>query len=128
MNIVIALILSVVIVYAWAGLCFLFFRVGRPESEDRLRGFLEEHYTFFTERAFGETQREASRKAIQEAGSRGWIMTGLSIFSLSFDLTLQDLAVSCGVLFFGGLMLAYSWYGLRCLRLLGLESYAKQGT
>ena len=127
MNILIAITLSVVMLYAWAGLCFLFFRVGRPETEDRLRGFLEAHYIFFTERPFAENQREASRKAIQDAGASGWNMVWLPIILLNFDVTLQNLVVSSGMLFFGGLMLAYSWYGLRCLRLLQLESFSKQG-
>lgn len=126
MNTIVAIILSVAILYAWAGLCFLFFRFIRPESEDRLRRFLEAHYSFFTERAFGETRRGATRQAIRESGGRGWLMIGLPIINLGNGLTSWHLIVSSAVLFFGGLMFAYSWYGLRCLRILGLDSYAKQ--
>jgi hypothetical protein len=126
MNTLVTTALSVVILYAWAGLCFLGFRFIRPESEDRLRRFLEAHYSFFTERAFGETRREATRQAIRESGRRGWAMIGLPIINLGFGLTSWHLILGSASLFFGGLMFAYSWYGLRCLRILGLDSYTKQ--
>jgi hypothetical protein len=128
MNTIIAFTLSIAILYAWAGGCFLLFRFIRPESEDRLRRFLETHYGFFTECAFGETRRQATREAIRESGRRGWLMIGLPIIILGFGLTVWHLVISSAVLFFGGLMFAYSWYGLRCLRILGLDTYAKQAT
>jgi hypothetical protein len=135
MNIIVSIILSVAILYASAGACFLFFRFIRPETEKSLRYFLESHYRFFTERPFGDRQKEASRKAIRESGARGWFSIGFSPFLFSPFLISSDLGLSywgffcffinSGVIFFGGLMFAYSWYGLRCLRILGLDSYSK---
>jgi hypothetical protein len=125
MNAIIALTLSTATLYAWAGVCFLFFRFIRPETQERQRRFLQDRYSFFTERAFSQTRTEVRRETIQEAGTRGWVMTGLPVFTLSFGLTYTSVLTSCAVLFFGGLMFAYSWYGLRCLRMLGLDVYAK---
>ncbi len=126
MNVIVAITLSVAILYAWAGLCFLFFRLTRPETEVGLRRFLETHFEFFTERTFGKTQQEATRRVIRESGGRGWMMMGLPSIVLSHGLTSWSLIISSTMLFFGGLMFAYSWYGLRCLRILGLDSYARQ--
>jgi len=52
-------------------------------------------------------------------------MIGLPIITFGFGLDFWSVAVGSAVLFFGGLMFAYSWYGLRCFRILGLDVYAK---
>lgn len=124
---------SVLVLYAWAAVCFMFLRFVRPETQDSQRHFLEAHYRFYTfhESAVSRARGEVTRQTIKEAGKRGWIMSLPAFFTSSFrpsnNGALFDAAVllSCGVAFFGGLMFAYSWYGLRCFRMLGFKSYTK---
>ena len=133
MNDIIFTLLSVVILYAWAGVCFLIFRYSRPEADSRMRHFLRSHHKFFASRAVGfwghrvVSQRDATRKMIKQAGLRGWIFFAPTLFnSWAGSNGYPACLLSIAMLFFGGLMFAYSWYGLRCLRLLGLDSYAEQ--
>lgn len=126
MNALFALPLSIAILYAWAGVCFFFYRFARAETEGRMRRFLEGHHSFFTERLIGESRRQTTPQAIREAGTRGWLAIGLPVINFGFGIDYPSLMVNSAVLFFGGLMFAWSWYGLRCFRILGLESSAKQ--
>jgi hypothetical protein len=136
-SLVIASAFSVLVLYAWAAVCFSFFRFIRPETQDSQRHFLEAHYRFYTtrpvfsQRAVSQTRPEVTQQTIREAGKRGWFMSLPVLFTLSLEPTNSDaffsigVLLSCGVAFFGGLMFAYSWYGLRCFRMLGLKSYTK---
>jgi hypothetical protein len=42
---------------------------------------------------------------------------------MGFGLTYWSFFRANLLCFFAGLMFAYSWYGIRCLRLLGIDSY-----
>jgi hypothetical protein len=64
---------------------------------------------------------------IKQAGLRGWIFFAPAPFNLwAGGSGYWASLLSITMLFFGGLMFAYSWYGLRCFRLLGLDSNAEQ--
>jgi hypothetical protein len=128
--------LAVAGLYLWGGICFLFFRFVRPETEARLLEFLNTHYDFYSS-SFGRRRTAALEKAVTEedikrAGTRGWWMTGLPIIAfanwLNHKGSLLTPWLGVGCLFFGGLVFAYSWYGLRCLRLLGLTAYSKESS
>jgi hypothetical protein len=129
----IAQVLVVVpILYAWGGICFLYFRFSQKETEERLRNFLEYHRPFFLGRRPADNKREVNKQVVRKAGSHGWNFVLLPLFSVWLDdhWHYWTFLPSVAVLFFGGLMFAYSWYGLRCLRLLKLESFegAPQGS
>lgn len=75
--------LAVAGLYLWGGVCFLFFRFVRPETEARLLEFLKTHYDFYSF-SFSRGRPAALEKAVAEedikrAGARGWWMTGLPI-------------------------------------------------
>jgi hypothetical protein len=53
MNVLMALCICLTMLYAWAGLHYVFLRFRRPETEAHLRAFLEEQFQFFTFRLFG---------------------------------------------------------------------------
>lgn len=53
-------------------------------------------------------------------------MVVMACISLNHGMTAYNLIASIGILYFGGLTLAYAWYGLRCLRMLGLETFKKE--
>ena len=125
MKILIAIILSVLVLYAWAGVCYVYFRFARPETQANQQRFLASHYKCFTYRCLSPEPDEVTIKAIREAGKTGWYMIGIPIVNLSFGITYIDIILSFTVLFFGGLMFAQSWYGMRCFRMLKLDVYAK---
>lgn len=93
-----------------------------------MRRFLDEHHEFFTYGLDSPQDRNLSLAKIQKSALRGWVLTTLPFVSMSYELSLSNVLIGYAVLFFGGLCLAYSWYGLRCMKLLGLECYAKQPT
>lgn len=126
--------LAVAGLYLWGGICFLFFRFVRPETEARLLEFLKTHYNFygfsFSRGRPAALEKTVTEEDIKRAGARGWWMTGLPIIGfgnwLNHKGSFLTPWLSVGCLFFGGLAFAYSWYGLRCLRLLGLTAYSKE--
>lgn len=118
------LLFSVVCLYLWAVICFLYFRYSRVETEERLRGFLQQRQNFYTFRFVSGSPTTITPRVLKQAGSRGWLFLGLPAINLVYGFSYQSVLIGNALLFFGGLMFAYSWYGLRCLRLLGLDSYA----
>lgn len=112
--------------YAFAAICFFFIRFGRSETAERQRHFLEKFYFFFTFRPFSQAKTEVTLQTTREAGRRGWSMVFMACISLNHGVTFYNLLASIGILYFGGLTLAYSWYGQRCLRMLGLETFEKK--
>lgn len=116
---------SILTFYAFAAICFLFLRFCQSETAERQRHFLEKFYFFFTFRPFSQAKTEVTPQTIREAGRRGWSMVVMSWASLSHGTTFYNLVASIGILYFGGLTLAYAWYGSRCLRMLGLETFEK---
>lgn len=112
--------------YAFAAICFLFLRFCQSETAERQRHFLEKFYFFFTFRPFSQAKTEVTPQTICEAGRRGWSMVVMACVSLNHEMTSFKLIASIGILYFGGLTLAYAWYGLRCLRMLGLETFKKE--
>ena len=104
----------------------MFFRYSRAENEVRFRRFLEDHYEYYCQRAFSLPLSEVTRHEIQRVAKRGWGMIGLPMILLGseFNSTLT-FSLANGLLFFGGLMMAYSWYGSRCMRVLNLETVQK---
>jgi len=125
MNFLLVVTGSILTFYAFAAICFLFLRFGRSETTERQRHFLEKFYFFFTFRPFSQAKTEVTQKTIREAGRRGWSMVAMSCIALNHGITSYNLMASIGVLYFGGLTLSYAWYGQRCLRMLGLETFEK---
>lgn len=117
---------SILTFYAFAAICFLFLRISQSETAERQRHFLEKFYFFFTFRPFSQTKTEVTPQTICEAGRRGWSMVVMACISLNHGITSYNLIAGIGILYFGGLTLAYAWYGLRCLRMLGLETFKKE--
>jgi hypothetical protein len=113
-------------IYFWAAFCYLFFRFAQPETEARLRRFLQQHHSFYTHSSFSGSSLSVTARVMKKAGSRGWCMMALPAISMGSGFSYGRFLMCNGVLFVGGLMLAYAWYGIRCLRILGLESYTKQ--
>lgn len=126
MQLIAAALVVVLILYAWGGICFLYFRFSKKETEEKFRNFLEYHRPFFLGRRSADNQREVNKQVIRKAGSHGWNFVPLALMGvwLNDHWYYWTFLFNAAVLFFGGLMFAYSWYGLRCLRLLKLESFA----
>lgn len=120
------LLFSVAGLYLWAVICFLFFRYSRAETEERLRDFLQQRQNFYTYRSGSKSPPVITPRFLRKTGSRGWLFLGLPAINLLYGFSYQSVLIGTALLFFGGLIFAYSWYGLRCLRLLGLESYVTQ--
>ena len=124
MNWIIATILSLAIIFAWGGIIYVFFRLRYGKSDDDRERFLETYFRFFTFRIVKQPFVEVTPKVIRDAGRRAWDMILLPIILLGLAMTFWSVVLSVGVLFFGGLHFAVSWYGLRCLRSLNLDSYS----
>ena len=119
------LIVNLCCLYLWAGACFLFYRYYRPETEARMRRFLEDYHKFFVNNLSSSSPSSAiSRHEIQSTGVGGWSFFFMASLTLWHEFSWLMLACIV-LLFFGGLKFAISWYGMRCLRLLGLEAYTK---
>lgn len=125
MNWVIAAIFSLVVLFAWGAVCYVFFQIRYDQSDDGRRRFLEGHYRYLTHRAFKGDRTEITPETLRAAGNRGWNMIGLPITALSFGMAPWNVFLCTGLLYFGGLFFASSWYGRRCLQLLKLASYSK---
>jgi hypothetical protein len=123
---IIALGLAHLILYAWAGICFVCFRFDQRETSVTQQHFLQAHYDFFAHRFFSEPVREVTQETIKGTESTAWSCTIIPIFSMSLDLTYSSVLFSSPMLLFGGFFLARSWYGQRCMKMLGLEVYSKQ--
>ncbi|WP_395744089.1 hypothetical protein [Prosthecobacter sp.] len=119
------LVCSVIILHLWAVVSFLFFRFARPETPERQRRFLEKRFFFYTFRPFSQDKKNVTPEAVREAGRNAWNMVFFPLILLNRDITPTFLWLSIGFLYIGGLQLAWAWYGLRCLRMLGLEAYEK---
>ena len=123
-HIIASILATIAILYVCGGICFLYFRFSQAETESRMRNFLESHRAIFLGRNPALREAEVTKQTIRSYGRGGWNMIGLSYLCLMFSKhwSFWTVLVSSGPLFFGGLFFAYSWYALRCLRLLGLES------
>ena len=128
LNFLLSLILAVACLYTWAALWFLFFRFSRAESEGRLRRFLADHFEFYTFRFSSAVSDRATLHDVAQAGSRGWWMLGLPLATINFSMDLKSILLANAILFFGGMMFAYSWYGQRCMKLLNIDSFPHQDT
>jgi hypothetical protein len=117
---------SILTCYAFAAMCFLFHRFVRRETAERQRHFLGKLYFFFTFRPFSQAKTEVTQQTIREAGRRVWGLVAMACVSLNHGMTSYNLIASIGILYFGGLTLSYAWYGQRCLRMLGLETFKKE--
>lgn len=127
MNWVVASILSLAITFAWGGIIYAFFHLRYGQSDDGRKRFLETHYRVFSFRTGKTPYTEMTPIVIREAGHRGWEAVLLPILILSFGMSFWKITLVTGVLFFGGLPFALSWYGLRCLRSLSPDSYPADG-
>jgi hypothetical protein len=122
--ILIKLVLVGAILYAWGAICFLFLKCWRLENTARMHDFLRLHYPFF---ARLDTEK-ITVATMHRAGRRGWRFAGLPLMVIGYDSRMPRWLEIFGntsavlLLFFGGLFLAYGWYGVRCLRLLNLDS------
>ena len=124
--------------FAWTGLIYGFFRFSRAETEERFREFLEKFAEFFAFRIVGEEPREITAKVMRKAGARvggfmAFAATGLFLDStasrttrLFLDLKWYMVLLAAMLVFFDGLRIAASWYGQRCLRRLGIESFRRE--
>jgi hypothetical protein len=113
--------------YAWAAICFFFFRFSRAETESRMRDFLKTYHKFFSGRAYNESGKSLTKKTIRKASLWGWLFLPFAFFHVHIsDLNYERILTSIGILFFPGLCFALGWYGIRCLRLLGLDSYHRE--
>lgn len=124
MNYLVAPILTVAILYAWAGLIFAFFCLRFDGSEGKRKRFLEKYYRYFTQRITKPDFPEVTPKVLRVKGKACWGMVPLPALLLCFGFSFWNVVLSIALLFFGGLFLALSWYGLRCLRGLGLGSFS----
>lgn len=125
-NILLVVAGSILTFYACAALCFLLHRFCQSETAERQRHFLEKFYFSFTFRPFSQAKTEVTQQTIREAGRRGWGLVAMACVSLNHGMTSFNLIASIGILYFGGLTLSYAWYGQRCLRMLGLETFKKE--
>lgn len=125
MDILVKITCGVIILHLWAVICFLFFRFGRAETAERQRRFLEKYFFFYTFRPFKQDKKNVTPEAVREAGRTGWNFVFFPAILLGHGITPVFVCLSIAFLYFGGLQLAWSWYGLRCLRMLGLESFEK---
>jgi hypothetical protein len=124
-RLLVPLLIVIPILYLWAVGCFLCIRFYRPETQSRMKNFLEKFRPFFVgrKRVADHQEVDVTRTIMREAGSRGWTFIWLPAMCLSLNLSFWSVLVGIPVLFFGGLFFAFSWYGLRCLRVLGFDSY-----
>lgn len=127
MKLIFGTILSIAILYAWGGLIFGILRLRFDGSEEEQRRFLKVNFRYFTNRIIKPAYPEVSPKVIREKGAAGWSMIWLPIISFGFGFTFWNAILGASLLFFGGLLFAKSWYGLRCLRCLGLDSFTTRG-
>jgi hypothetical protein len=126
MTFLVATFLSIASLFLWGGICFLYFRFRYGGSEEQKRAFLQTYSRVLTFRYDG-TKQDATSAIIKKAGNRGWSSLALPIPLMGFEFTFWNILLSIGVLFFGGLLFSYSWFGLRCLESLGLKSYPGNG-
>jgi hypothetical protein len=126
MNFIVAIALTLLMLYGWAAICFLCFRFHRRETEETQRHFLEVHRDFFTRRIIRKARTKVTRQTMRWSGASGLLMAGLPVMNMSHQLSLITVLLSMALLFFGGLVVAYSWYGLRCLRMLGLDVWSSR--
>jgi hypothetical protein len=111
------------ILYGWSAVCFFFFRFSRAETESRMRDFLKAHRSFFSNCGGQQKGEVLTKKTMQKAILWGWVFPSSAFFLLyRSDWNYRYVLISMGLLFFSGLFFALGWYGMRCLRLLGLDS------
>jgi hypothetical protein len=132
-SLVLPALFLVAVLYAWAGICYLFLRFARPETESRMRDFLKsfrkpKKWDFFPLRfaRHQPPQPPITEETMRDTSSGGWVFTGLPFITLSLghgDWTYSNVLTSTALLFFGGSFFARGWYGRRCLRLLGVDSF-----
>jgi hypothetical protein len=127
-SLIIPLLIIVPILYMSAGICFLFIRFFRPETESKMKRFLGSHRPFFIRLASVDDRTNITKQMMKKAGARGWAFASLPAIDIMYSLhgthwNYWTFLIITPMLFFGGLFFAYSWYGIRCLRLLGLDSY-----
>jgi hypothetical protein len=123
-NFLYSALFSFSILYAWATLCYLYVRFSRPETESRMRDFLKTHRKFFSDRTYQESGKGLTKEMIQKKSLWGWAFVPLVCFSMrNNNWNYPIVLTNVGLLFFAGLFFALGWYGIRCLRLLGLDSY-----
>ena len=116
--------------YVWAGVSYLVLRFVRPETESRMRDFLKsfpKKWDFFPLR-FARHQPPVTEETLRETVSGGWPLACFALMGLSLghgDWTYSNVLTAIGLLFFGGHIKARGWYGLRCFRLLEIDSYSE---
>lgn len=119
------LLVGLICLYAWAGICYALFRGVRRESEQSCQRFLQRHFLPVSQcPRFQLGLRRVPRAGLVRVGLNGWALFGLPCIVLSAGhLTTWSVVVANAVLFFGGWSFALSWYGRRCLRLLGVDCF-----
>ena len=119
-----AILIPIAAVIFCAGVCFLFFRLRYGVSKAGADNFLNRHRRFFT-LAAKDRNVPLTRDAIKQAGAIGWKAMTLPSMGLLLDhyWTVWTFVFSLPICFLGGLLVAYGWYGVRCFRLLGVDSY-----
>ena len=113
--------------YTWAGAWFLFLRFYRAETESRMRNFLKAACRVYLLRSRQDGARPVTKEAIRKGNWTGWpFATMVLVGGLGAHASFWNLAAGLTMLAMGGFAFAFGWYGLRCLRLLGLESFRKE--
>ena len=116
------LLIVVVSLYVWGGICYAFFRFSQPETDARLHKFLNDSRRFLSSGSGSVTRANVGR-----AGLLGWGFAPLAYIGINAShLGVRSLFLDTGILFFGGLMFARAWYAKRCMRLLDLETLDAQ--
>jgi 4-amino-4-deoxy-L-arabinose transferase-like glycosyltransferase len=123
MSFIVGAVLSLAILFSWAGVIFFIQWFRYDGCEDTQITFLERNYKFFTMRTTKPPYPELSSKVLREKGWAGMGMIGMPMILLGLNITVVSVILSVLILFFGGLALGQSWYAGRSLRKLGLDSY-----
>ena len=115
-----SVLFTFLILYAWAGICFFVFRFSCTETESRARNFLNANNKFFADKKKGGA---ITQETLRKSSLWGWYLLPFACIFLVFNRSYEDFFVTMAILFFAGYLVARGWYGMRCLRLIGLDSY-----
>ena len=134
----IAIIYTILSLYFWAFVCNVFLRRHYGKKDNGAQLFLNRHFKMYAKNVLkGEVLETVNTTRIKKVGQGGWVFISLPLMFKHqyFEKLLTHKPVSTydhfsnfidqSVLFFGGLIFAYSWVALRYMRELNLNSYTQ---
>jgi hypothetical protein len=116
--------------YFLGTLIYLAMRVWGSVSQARARKFLDSMFKFYHQFSTDKNKHVVNRETIKRTGQQAWSVVSfaamLGLFHAYSSPLLGwtlDAVIAAVVVFFAGLPVGLSWYGLHCFQLLKIESY-----